>query len=248
MKTRITIGIVIIIMFAQITQAAMRVKIISLSGEVKVRRGVEETWHTATIGMLLEEIDTILTGKGATVMLEIFDKEIFKIGSNAFLDIGDLRKISEKELFLFLMSNKVNKIEPRKQKTQLRVGNVSVIHGESKADSESTSIEERVNEDKWVQELNGAKDLYQGEYYSNAIVKLVKILAKYSNIQDCGKINFYLGKSFEAINKNGQAIDAYQAVIDRQKNQDCENVDAKTWLNESQKAIERLRNLTGDEK
>jgi hypothetical protein len=62
MLKRIQLALVTLFGMAQLAWAAPAVKIISLSGEVKVRRGVEETWHHAAAGMRLEEIDTILTG------------------------------------------------------------------------------------------------------------------------------------------------------------------------------------------
>jgi hypothetical protein len=99
----------------------------------KIRRGVEESWHWAVAGMMLEEIDTILTGEASAVVLETPDGATFRLGSSAILDIADLRKITEQEMFLYLMSQKINQIAPRQKKTHLRIGNVSAIHG-SKAD------------------------------------------------------------------------------------------------------------------
>ena len=78
-----------------------------------------------------EEIDTILALEGR-VELEIHDGLYFELGSNSMLDVGDLRTISKREMFLVLMSEKVNRLQPRSEKTQLKVGNVSVVHGESK--------------------------------------------------------------------------------------------------------------------
>ena len=51
--------IIALLQYHQIVFASMQAKIISISGEVKIRRGVEEQWQEAELGMLLEEIDTI---------------------------------------------------------------------------------------------------------------------------------------------------------------------------------------------
>jgi len=198
-----------------------------------------EEWQKVSIGLLLKDIDTILTGEDAEVALKFENGETFTLGSNAILDVGDLRKIQEKELFLYLMSKKIEKIESRKYKTRLRVGDVSVVHGESKADKESVKAEK--SQPDWaVREVNGALSLYIQEYYTNTIIKLHKILAKYESAIDYAKIYFYIGKAFEAINKNGQAIDAYQTVIDIYQNQNDMTDDTKKWIDESQLAIKRL--------
>ncbi|MDZ7261714.1 MAG: hypothetical protein ONB05_06380 [candidate division KSB1 bacterium] len=232
--------ILLVFTVCQSSLAGLSVRIQSLSGEVKVRRGLEETWHPAALGMLLEEIDTILTGEKAEVVLKLNDGSTFTLGSNAILDIGDLRKITERELFLYLMSKKIDKIQPRPQKTRLRIGNVSVVHGELKAESPGDNLK---LDDLRVQEINGARALYLQNYYPNAIVKLHKILEKYPLEDDCGEIHFYLGKSFEAMDKVGQALDAYQVVVSRYQEQGCENGEAKKRFNEAQKAIERLKGI-----
>ncbi|MGH7451121.1 MAG: hypothetical protein ACRENG_07245 [bacterium] len=221
--------------FISTASAAPAVKIVSLSGEVKVRRGVEEAWHWTAAGMMLEDIDTILTGEASAVVLETSDGATFRLGSYTILDIADLRKITEREMFLYLMSNKVNQIPARQEKTRLRIGNVSVIHGTSKAESSRRAAEDESQ--SWIQETNGAKALYDQHYYPNAIVKLHKILAKYPNFEDCGELHFYLGKAFEAMNKPGQAGDAYKVALERL----CDNDLSKQRTDEARRAIERLK-------
>lgn len=215
---------------------APTVKILSLSGDVKIRRGVEENWQRAGVGMALEEIDTILTGEAATVTLETPDGGTFRLGSFAILDIADLRKISEREMFVFLMKQKVNQIPDRPEKVKLRVGNVSVIHGTSSA--EATRNKSGPDDSQnWKQETNGAQALYEQGYYPNAVVKLHKVLAKHPDREDCGEVYFNLGKAFEALQKNGQAIDAYKIVLERP----CENGASKQRAEAAREAIERLK-------
>ncbi len=235
MKARTFLTVFILVNFSQVTWAETKVKIAKASGEVKIRRGVEETWHPASAGTRLDEIDSILTGEGASVVLETPDGKTFELGSNSILDIADLRRISERELFLFLMSKKINQIEPRQEKTKLRIGNVNVVHGELKSNPQNTG--NSVNE-LWVFEKNGAKALFAHDYTTNAVLKLNKILRKYPNLNDCGEIHSYLGKGFEKLNKPGQAIDAYQTAIKRSAETCSSN--SKLWLNEAESALKRL--------
>lgn len=240
MIKKITMILICMFISIQMVFAGAQVKITHISGEVKIRRGVEETWQVAVRGMLLKEIDTIQTGEGAEVTLEINSGESIKLGGNSILDISDLRKISEKEMLLFLMSKKIQKIEPRKQKTPLRVGNVSVVHGESKAEK-NKATNTNLKKNIWRKETNGAKALFDFQYYTNTVIKLNKILSKYSSENDCGEIHYYLGRSFEALNKNGQAIDAYEVVIKNYQNQGCNSYEANKWFSEAQDAVKKLK-------
>ena len=235
MKARIFLAILILANFSQVTWAGTKVKIAKASGEVRIRRGVEETWQPASAGTRLDEIDSILTGEGARVILETREGKVFELGSNSILDIADLRRISEHELFLFLISEKINQIEPRKKKTKLRIGNVNVVHGELKSDHKNTG---KPANEFWVFEKNGAKALFAQDYITNAVLKLNKILLRYPNLNDCGEIHSYLGKGFEKLNNPGQAIDAYQTVLKR-SDERCTSK-SKLWLNEAESALKRL--------
>lgn len=218
----------------QLVFAAHEAKIVKIKGNVKVRRGLEETWQTASRGMNLDIIDSILILEGEA-KLEIHDGLTFKLGSNSMLDIADLRKITRKEMFLYLMAEKVDKIPQRNEKTKLKIGNVSVVHG-AKA---TTSTSENINlSKKWQQELNGAKALFDQDYYPNTIVKLHKIRKKYPETKDFGEIHFYLGKAFEQLDESGQAIDAYQIALEKSK--DCEISAIKQLRNEAEKALKQL--------
>ncbi|MCH7754155.1 hypothetical protein IH970_03385 [candidate division KSB1 bacterium] len=110
-----------------------------------------------------------------------------------------------------------------------------MVHGELKSNPQNTG--NSVNE-LWVFEKNGAKALFAQDYTTNAVLKLNKILLKYPNLNDCGEIHSYLGKSFEKLNKPGQAIDAYQTVLKRSDERCSSN--SKLWLNEAESALKRL--------
>ena len=53
--------IIILLLFYQLPFTAAQVRIKSINGDVKIRRGVDETWQSAKLDILLEAIDTIQT-------------------------------------------------------------------------------------------------------------------------------------------------------------------------------------------
>lgn len=226
------------ILIIQTVSAEISIKIISTKGEALVRFGLEEDWKIAVSGINLKEIDTILTGEGGEIVLQFKGEKKFILGSNSILDIGDLREIQEKELFLFLMSKKVEKIEHRNGKTKLRIGNVSSVYGEDKSKSDTTKLK---NVDYSKKEINGAIALFIQQYYTNTLYKLHNLVDKYKSKINIGKINFYIAKAFEALDKNGQAMDSYQRVIDNLEASDSLSKEISYYLNESKIALQKLK-------
>lgn len=229
-----------LLILSQLIFAEIAVKIINTKGEAKVRYGVDEKWKTATQGITLKEIDTILTGEGGEIILQLDGGKKFILGSNSILDIGDLREIQEKELFLFLMSKKVEKFEPRKGKTQLRIGNVSSVYGEDKTIFDNSN-EFFTSEDLATKQFNGALALFIQEYYTNTLYKLHNIIEKYASNIEIGRIQFYIAKAFEALGKEGQSLDSYKKVVETYGNKESLSPIEKEYLEESKNAINRLK-------
>ena len=103
--------LIIFILLAAQLQFAANARIVEMSGEVKVRLGVDENWQPAQLNLLLEDIDTIWTGEDGITVLELNNGQKFQLSANSMLDIADLQKIDEQELFLRLMKMKLGKLE-----------------------------------------------------------------------------------------------------------------------------------------
>ena len=238
MRRAIMFSLACFLATAQVLLAESSARIKSTSGDVKIRRGVEETWHPASAGTELEEIDSILTGEGGQVVLELTSGETFRLNDNAILDIADLRRLTEKELFLVLMSRKIQKMEQREQKTKLRTGRVNVVHGELKTASEGEGSAGSAW--MWQLEKNGALALYGQSYTTNSILKLNNIISKYPSREDCGEVHYHLGKALEKLDKPGQALDAYKAVLQSDASELCRGGRKKSWVQSAEEAMQRL--------
>lgn len=234
MKKFIITSLLLVIAFE--TSFALEAKVLTISGEVKVRRGVEEKWEVATIGIRLKEIDTILTGSEGEVVLELPDGKRFRLGSNAVLDIADLRKITKQELFLILVEDKINKIEKKEGATPLRIGNVSVVHGASRDTSSTPLVKIQVETQERIR--NGIRALFNQEFYTNTILKIHNNKSEAELSNSCGELYYYLGKSFELIDNPGQAIDAYQMVISSSNSETCSQSE---WVIQANAGIKRLQ-------
>ena len=200
--------IVIVLFAAGAGQADTIIR--QVRGEVKIRRGLEENWVDAHAGDRLHELDAVLSQEGM-VILKMQDGSTFKLGSHSILDISDLRRISRQEMFLFIMSEKVKKMPPRKSSV-LRSENFSSVHGEKQSLHKKTIKKSATPE--WKMQLNAARAMYDQRLYPNAVVKLHKILDRFSKRADCGDVSLYLAKSFEALDEPGQALDNYHQALD----------------------------------
>jgi len=214
--------------------APITAKLTHTSGEVMLRRGVDEGWQNASSGVILYEIDSILTGEAGSVTLQLNSGAIFKLGANAILDISELRKLSEQEMFIAIMGKKIDNISPRKSKTKLKIGRIHVVHGEY-VSGKTDSI--KLNQTPWKRERNGAIALLEHQLVTNAIVKLNSTIQKYQEADDCGELYFRLGAAFENLKKTGQAIEAYQASTSSDAHKDCNPV----WVRQARAGLSRLR-------
>lgn len=239
MMKRIGMAVAAGLLMAGMLWPAPAAKIIGLKGEVKVRRGLEENWQPARIGMLLETIDTILTFEHGEVMLEMPTGATFRLSGNTWLELSDLRTISERELFLALVSQKIRKISAPAEKTRLRIGNISAVHGEQKTAAPAPNAAEVTV--RWRREVNGAHALLAQRYFPNAILRLHQIMARYPDVVDCGEMQFSLGQAFEALQRTGQAHDAYQAAVAQGQDAACE-AEAAARTRVAQEKLKQLSN------
>jgi hypothetical protein len=232
--------LLVIIILVGVVWADGEVEITNMKGDVRIRVGLDEEWQNARIGMILKNLDTIYCGENSLVILLNQDGQKFTLEANSILDISDLRKIQDRELFLFLMTQKVDQIEPEDTNTKIRVGNVSVVHGESKNDDNTHDLSNS-DIDWYKYEVNGADALIEHTYYPNAIIKLHQIKNRYSEEKDQGFTNYRIGYSFEVMQNKGQAMDNYHSALALYIKFNSDGTSEPGWIKETRAAIERMR-------
>ena len=216
---------------------ATDVQIGKIEGDIRIRRGLEEIWSAARIGLILKPMDTILSGEASEVILILEDSSRFRLGGNAILDISDLRRISERQLFLYLMSQKVENLSVPDSSSRIHITNVSVVRGTQKMLKEQAA--KPTGNMDLIRETNGAKALFNAGYYTNAIIKFYQILERYPSMDDPAELYFIIGQSFEALKENGRAFDAYQNALKRLE--DSKSSHAIERRNKIQDALNRLK-------
>ena len=231
---KITMLIISIFLIVPVISLTQEVLIVQIHGNVKIRRGVSEEWISARRNMFLRRVDSIISEGNSWVELRIDENEIFKLTQEAILDICDLKRISEDELFLMLMDQKLSRCG--KEEKELKVSDVSIPRGK-------VGIEMKHGQNKIDQKIfslrlfNGIKSLYDNGYFTNTIAGLKKFLTRktYREGDHGDDAQLYLAKSFEALKWYGRAIAAYQ---DQTRLYPKSNL-----INESQRSIERLEKI-----
>lgn len=236
---QVTIASIVFLLFSSICAGGSFITIKSISGDVKVRRSMDEHWNRAGKNMRLKKVDTILTSEASSVTLELADGRLFKLGGNAILDISDLRKISERELFLHIMSKKIGGIKaPSSPSPPIRLKNVSAVRAENR--DKDTALRPKDPKQKWTRESNGARALYEQEYYPNTILKLHRVLIQFPRARKCSEIYYLLGRSFEKLGQPGRAKEAYRTVLQNESTDSCAQAQAVRVYDLAATAIERI--------
>jgi hypothetical protein len=212
-------------------------EIVKSTGSVQVRRGLDEQWLLTHNGAVLREMDSIATGPESQVTLHSSEGTAFTLGANAMIDMADLRRITEQEMFLFIMSQKIEKLAAPGKKTGLEIGSVSVIHGDNKA----VDATARVDAVALVKEMNGAQALQQQRFFTNAVVKYHKLLPQDRQPLRQSLIRYELGCCFEQLQQPGQALDAFQTAQNILEQQVSPSEESRNQLVRVQAAVSRLK-------
>ncbi len=228
----------LLFVFAIQLAAQPEARILSQRGSVLVRHGLSESWQETKAGMVLESFDTILTTEDGEVLIQTQDGGRLRVGANIILDISDIKRLSEREMLLWLVSQKIEQLPKRQEKTPLRFGQVTSVHGEEKGAATAPATD---RSQRWRAEVNGASALMENAYFTNTVVKCHKILRRYPEQNDCGEIHFYLGCAFEAIQHEGQAVEAYQTALERMAAGGCESEVSSARRQDVETALSRLK-------
>ena len=67
-------------------------------------------------------------------------------------------------------------------------------------------------------------------------------MSKYGDNDDCGRMHFYMAKSFKEMELDGQAVDSFQKAVDNFKEQKCQSTNYSGLIVEAEEEIKKLSN------
>jgi hypothetical protein len=208
---RLIFGWIIIGIYTTSCFAETSITVLAIHGCSQIRHGMNEKWEPAQVGQVLRKMDSIVTGPGTTVTILRADGFKTTIPEKCLLDIFELEPVSEQDLILFLTGEKLREMQPLREKPDLKLSPVHIIHGEKYEIPATDSI--LFNTQIAELEMNGVRMLLQIKYFANAIIKLNKIKRIFGNKIDMPEAEFQEAVCFESIQFLGNALAIYEKII-----------------------------------
>lgn len=201
------------------------VKVLTVEGSVKARRGMKEEWVRVAPGDVLKPEDSILLEKKSSTIVLIDGKEKLTVPGGVLLDLSDLRKLSREELLLKLAMQRVRSVPSGNPREDMQIPRTTAMHGEKKesrkADRSSSATADM--------ELNGAKVLFENGFYATSVLKTKEIFRRAPETASRTGYRFMVAEALEKMNLNGEALDEYKGLA-REKLSESEAAKVKEKL------------------
>ena len=204
---RIMKAAVLCLMAAAIVRAD--VQVISVKGDVQVRRSMSEEWSPVAIGDILKPDDSIRSGRNSKAVIVIDGQKKITLPELAIVDCSDLKKLSQEELLLMLAMEQVRSVPARNADDDFSITKTTTVHGENKDPLRSRRS---VNPELALLQLNGTKVLYDQGYYATCVLRAKEIFRL--NPVFLKKVNFRLvvADALEKMKLRGEALSEYNAL------------------------------------
>ncbi len=218
----------ILVLITSLTLAA-EIKVLSVSGDVKVRQGVNEDWRLLNIGEKLGIEDAVRIGSKSSALLILDDGKKIALPDQSIVEIADLRKLTREELLLKLAMERILVVPPQDRSTDLIPPRTTIIHGEKRSDKINSLPESSGNA---TLILNGAKILYDNQYFGTFILRVKEVFRIYPDASDRTDFRLMSANALEKTNLYQEALNEYAQIP-----QDNLSADRKLLL---QQNIDRL--------
>ncbi len=179
-------------------------------GEVMLRAGVTENWTKVSSGETLSPDATVRTGKQSSAVLFIpATAKRIALPPEVMVDISDIRELTQEELMLKLTMEKVRATSYEWKNKELRMPNTTVVHGSSKNDADAAPD---ADTRQGVLELNGARVLYDNNFYSTSALKSLDVLRRFPAL-DGFENRMLVAQALERAELKGEAINEYSSIL-----------------------------------
>jgi len=199
-----------------------------VKGTVEVRRGVSEEWKALQEGDLLRPEDTIRTGKKSSARIVVDGKQL-RIPEGIMVDISDFRQMSQEEFLLKLAMENILAVPPREDGS-IAIPRTTVIHG---TEAKETT-DEQVKVEPGIMQLQGAKLLYENQFYATSVLKTKATFRVYPSLQANVDARMRVANAFETMKLTNEALTEYSRMLSEEL-----SAQQKTTV---QKSVERIRN------
>jgi hypothetical protein len=199
----------LVLVVAATFAARADVKVVSVHGDVKVRRGAEEQWRAVTPGEIVKPEDSMMSGRGATAVLSIDGASKVALPEMVIVDCADLRSLTQEELLLKLAMEGIRALPQQKKDVNPSIPRTTTVHGE-KRDGGRPVPPGGIQ--GYALQLNGTKVLHQHGYYATMVLRAKEVLRLAPQLKKRTDVRLMVADSFERMSLASEALTEYRAL------------------------------------
>ena len=199
--------IALLLLTGMLAHADMKIK--TIQGDVKVRRGAEEAWVTAAAGDVVKPEDSMRSGRGSSVVLVVDGATELTLPELVIVDCSDLRTLTQEELLLKLAMEGIRSLPQQKRDGGMSVPQTTTVHG-SRAETGSTP--QPGSKDGYALQLNGTKVLHQNGYYATMVLRAKEVFRLSPPLRMRYDVRLMVADAFEKMQLNGEALTEYRTL------------------------------------
>ncbi|MBU2635722.1 MAG: hypothetical protein KJ963_01335 [Bacteroidetes bacterium] len=184
-----------------------QLKVLTTKGDVKVRYGVSEEWKQLKAGDQINLADAIRTSSKSSAVIQIDNQKKIALNEKIIVEMADLRYLSQEELLLKLAMERILSVPPQDRDNDLIPARTTIIHGEKKS-----KVQLPIPNDIAMMQLNGAKLLYDNNFYGTCAIRIKEVLRLNQNLSDVVNYKLMTANSLEKSNLFEEALNEYASL------------------------------------
>lgn len=189
------------------------IKVITVRGDVQVRRGVHEQWQTAAAGDVLKPEDSIRLEKRSSAVILLNEKERFDLPAEMVIDFSDLRRLTQQDLLLMLAMERVRSIGGGHRDDDLTLPRTSTVHGANRGELHPALPPGYA---PGALELNGTNFLYEHGFYATCILKSKQVFRLNPVLLKVINARMRVASALERMSLTGEAAEEYSGLLSEQ--------------------------------
>jgi hypothetical protein len=184
-----------------------QLKVLTTKGDVKVRYGVSEEWKQLKAGDQINLADAIRTSSKSSAVIQIDNQKKIALNEKTIVEMADLRYLSQEELLLKLAMERILSVSPQDRDNDLIPARTTIIHGEKKS-----KVQLPISNDIAMMQLNGAKLLYDNNFYGTCAIRIKEVLRLNQSLSDVVDYKLMMVNSLEKSNLFEEALNEYASL------------------------------------
>jgi hypothetical protein len=191
--------------------ALAEITVVSVRGDIKVRRGAEEQWHAVAAGDVVKPEDSMMSGRASFAILTVDGATRLALPEMVIVDCSDLRTLTQEELLLKLAMEGIRALPQQKRGggRDIAVPKTTTTHG---ARNEPDRPLSPGSESGVTLQLNGTKVLHRHGFFATMVLRAKEVFRLAPELQKRTDVRLMVADAFEQMRLTGEALGEYRAL------------------------------------